>query len=167
MATGPKQTDYNLEPQPQKERPTLDQMRKKLASGSSAPAPSVTGNPASRKRRSRSVPWMIAVAAVLVAANVLGLSRKDAILEIVGVQNLSEPVSPPPGLSLDERARFWAYAAYDQAGLRARYKLPPAAFLDPEDARHHVEDLLTQGLDAKVREGILALRARASEGEAR
>jgi hypothetical protein len=169
MAAGPNQNEYNLAPQPHKERPTLDQMRKKLASGPPAPAaaPPVPGNPAKRKRRSKSVPWMAAIAAILVAANVMGLSRKDAVLEIMGVQNLSEPISPPPNLSLDERARFWAYAAYDQAALRAHYKLPPSGFLDPEDAGHHVEDLLTQGLGPKVRDEILALRARASKGEAR
>jgi hypothetical protein len=157
MVPLPRQNEFNLVQRPPKERPTLDQMRRRLASA--PPQPEV--KPAKRKSRrpaGKALIWTVLAAAVLVGVNLLARSRQESILETIGIRTLATPLASPPGLSADDRARFWAYAAFDNGKLREKFKVPSTAFIDPTDARHHVEDLLTQDLGAAARAEVLALR---------
>ncbi|HKP96571.1 MAG TPA: hypothetical protein VJ385_12505 [Fibrobacteria bacterium] len=169
MVPTPKQNEFNLGPRMPRERPTLEQMRRRLASAPAEPPPKPESPRKLRARRNkrRTLALMVALAALLVGLNFLARSQKDAILEAVGVRTLSAPLASPPGLSLDDRARFWAYAAFDQGKLRERFKVPASAFIDRVDARHHLEDLLTRELGAQARAEVLALRNPSPEGAAR
>jgi hypothetical protein len=158
MVPAPKKNEFNLVPRPAKARPTLEDMRRKLAAG----APESNAKPQERRKRRgpgrKSLLWTMAGTAVLIGLNAFALSRKDVILEAVGVQTFSAPLAPPSGLSLDDRARFWAYAAFDNDKLRRRFKIPASAGIDAVDAQHHVEDMLTRELGMSARAEILALK---------
>lgn len=124
----------------------LEKMRKKLAAGPAPqePKPESAGT---RRRRAagRAYKWAIFAGLLLVGINVLALSRKDVILQAIGAQVIVKPLSPPPGLELDELARFWAYAAFDEAKLKSHFAIPKHVLIDPVDARHHLADILSRG----------------------
>ncbi|MDB5048293.1 MAG: hypothetical protein JWO30_1364 [Fibrobacteres bacterium] len=157
MVPSPKQNEFNLAQRPPRERPTLEQMRSRLAS---APPEAKVKLPKRKSRRpsGKSLAAMALFVAVLVGMNLLVRSHKDIILETIGIQTFATPLAPPDGLSLDDRARFWAYAAFDNRKLRERFHVLATAFIDPADARHHVEDVLTLELGAETRAEILALK---------
>lgn len=93
-------------------------------------------------------------------------SHREEVLEAVGIRTFTSPLAPPAGLSLDDRARFWAYAAFDAQGLRERFHIPSSALIDPVDAQHHLEDILDQEVGPTARAEALALRQSGAQGAA-
>ncbi len=149
----------NLELRIPKVRPTLEAMRRKLASAPQKPVAKPA--PAARKSRKpgvKSLMGMGLACMLLVAAHFLAHSHREEILEAVGWRTFSPPLAPPAGLSLDDRARFWAFAAFDSQKLRQKFKVPASAMIDAVDAQHHLEDLLTQDLGAQARAEVMELK---------
>lgn len=167
-----------------KSRPTLEAMRRKLASA--LPAPADAANPSAEAGKTTSIQGpsrpltasliakrrqaagLKSLAAIsLFTMALLGMhfllqSHREEVLEAVGIQTFSTPLASPAGLSLDDRARFWAYAAFDAQRLRERFPVPASALIDPVDARHHLEDVLEQEVGAAARAEAMELRSRAS-----
>jgi hypothetical protein len=135
----------------------LAKMRRKLAA-SQEPAPAKVQVPRRRRRGKAIWPWAM-VAISLVTVNILLLSKKDKVLEKLGFTVLHKPAGPQGGISRDEQARFWAYAAYDQEKLRGKFTIGPDAVIDPVNASHHLERLLAAGVSENLRAEILALKS--------
>lgn len=148
---------------PGKARPTLEDMRRKLAAGAPQSVPTQKDRRKSRRPGRKQLIWTAVLAAMLIGANFLVRAHREEILQVMGLQAFAAPLAAPAGLSLDDRARFWAYAAFDEDRLRKRFKIPAAAEVDAEDARHHLEGLLTQPLGMSARAEILTLQRSGKE----
>jgi hypothetical protein len=155
-----------------KVRPTLEAMRLKLASASNGRSSAIQSPALPGAAHRRKAPGLQSLAAIgLFTAALLGMhfllrSHREEILEAVGIRTLTSPLAPPAGLSLDDRARFWAYAAFDAHGLRERFPVPASALIDPVDAQHHLADILEQEVGPAARAEALGLRQRAANGAA-
>jgi hypothetical protein len=160
LPTAPKQNEFDLAHRPKALADRLEKMRKKLAAGPSPLEPKPESTGARRRRKAgRTYKWAVLAGALLVALNFMAISRKDLILEAIGAQVIVKPLAPPPGLEQDELARFWAYAAFDEAKLKSHFTLPKNVLIDPVNAAHHLEDLLTSGrLGAKTLAEVALLR---------
>ena len=159
-------------------RPTLEAMRRKLASAAPAPVPSLAPAASAAAAASngksnairRKAPGLQSLAAIgLFTAALLGMhfllrSHREEVLEAVGIRTFTSPLAPPVGLSLDDRARFWAYAAFDAQGLREHFHVPASALIDPVDAQHHLADILEQEVGPAARAEAQRLRLRATHG---
>jgi hypothetical protein len=78
----------------------------------------------------------------------------------VGLETLTSPLAPPAGLERDDLARFWAMAAFDETKLRSRFSIHKTAIVDPVDARHHLEDILSRApLGDAARAEVASLRS--------
>ncbi len=160
MPAVPQRNEFNLVQNAQAQADKLQKMRKKLAGGSLDP---VNKPDAALHRRRRAggktYKWALLAGLVLVGLNFGLRSQKDRILEALGMEVLVKPLAPPTGLEQDEIARFWAYAAFDEAKLRAHFPIPKNALVDPVDARHHLEDVLSRGnLGEVARAEVASLR---------
>lgn len=146
--------------QRREDRRTLEKMRRKLATSgtvgkkSDLPRQAQPGN----KRGMRIWPFAMVAAGLLIALN-FGLSQQDAILKALGIQTESQnQPKPPPGLSLDEQSRFWAYAIYDIPKLRARFSVPRGVAIDKKFARTQLEILLAGNLGNEVRNEVFVMQ---------
>jgi hypothetical protein len=165
LPTIPKSNEFDLAHRPKAVAERLEKMRKKLAAGPALQEPKPETAGARRRRKAgRSFWWAVVAGVLLVGINFMAISRKDLILEAMGARVIVKPLAPPPGLEQDELARFWAYAAFDEAKLKSRFAIPKNVILDPVDARHHLEDLLSRGgLGEKIRAEVALLRGAAPE----
>jgi hypothetical protein len=148
--------------QRREDKRTLEKMRRKLATSGTVVKKSDQsrlGQPG--KPGKRIWPIAIGAAALLIALN-FGLSNQDAILRAVGAKTeSSNKLAPPPGLSLDEQARFWAYAVYDLPKLRARFKVPKGVLIDKNSARTQLDILLAENLGNEVRNEVFVMQQNA------
>ncbi|MEO6095196.1 MAG: hypothetical protein ABIW76_05815 [Fibrobacteria bacterium] len=163
MTTAPKVNEFKLGQRPKANAETLEKMRKKLAGGSeSAMLPRQP--PRRRRVGTKSFLWVLLATGVVAGLNVFARSYKEEILEVIGMQTLTSPLAPSAALERDDLARFWAFAAFDETKLRARFTISRNAVVDPVDARHHLEDILSKNLvgDA-ARAEIASLRNAADQ----
>jgi hypothetical protein len=146
--------------QRREDRRTLEKMRRKLATSGTVGKKSDQprqGQPVKRGGM-RIWPFAIGAAGLLIALN-FGLSQQDAILKTMGVETESKnQLKPPPGLSLDEQVRFWAYAVYDIPKLRARFTVPKGAVIDKKYARTQLDNLLAENLGNEVRNEVFVMQ---------
>jgi hypothetical protein len=159
VAIGQNTNEFNLVQRPKANAETLEKMRKKLAGGSES---TILPRPKSRRKRrgTKSFLWVLLAVAVLAGLNVFARTHKDAILELVGMETLTTPLAPPAGLERDDLARFWALAAFDEVKLRSRFAVPKTAIVDPVDARHHLDDILSRApLGDAARAEVASLRS--------
>lgn len=132
--------DTNLVPKSYQHRQALAKMRSKLVTGrrgeKSAPQLSM---PAPERRGLRIV--ALAAALLLVgSANVYSYLRRDALITLADPAVEPLPIaSPKQGWSADEKAIFWAYAAYSPAKLAARYGNMDGEVVDRKKAAKHLE----------------------------
>ena len=162
----PKVNEFNLAQRPKANAETLEKMRKKLAGGSET-AMLPRQKPRRKRAGTKSFLWVLLAAAALAGLNVFARAHKEAILEIIGMETLTSPLAPPAGLEGDDLARFWALAAFDEAKLRARFPVSKNAIVDPTDARHHLEDILSRApIGDAVRAEVASLRSAADRPNA-
>lgn len=145
--------------QRREDKRTLEKMRRKLATSGTVVKKSDQprlGQPG--KPGPRIWPFAIGAAVLLIALN-FGLSNQDSIKKAVGVKTeSSNRLAPPPGLSLDDQVRFWAYAVYDIPKLRARFTVSKGAVIDKKAARTQLESLLAENLGNEVRNEVFAMQ---------
>ena len=151
---------------PRLDRRTLAKMRGKLATSEhrgkkpDSPRPGGTA-----KRHIRIWPFVIAVAMVLTGLELTLRAWQDAGPgDDAGRSQALARMEPPPGLSLDEQARFWCYAAYDHIKLKARFKLPKGVFFEQREARRRLDHLLAEDLGTGVRNEIFAYQQALKRG---
>jgi hypothetical protein len=152
-----------------KVRPTLEAMRRKLASAAPVAASATAKPSAARPRGGHGVKSLAAIGVftvTLIGMHFLLRSHRDEVLEAVGIRTFTSPLAPPAGLSLDDRARFWAYAAFDAQALRQHFQVPASAWIDPVDAQHHLADILEQEVGPAARAEVSRLQPPAAEGVA-
>lgn len=142
-------------------RRTLAKMRGKLASSGSLSA----ANPASVAHKERHpIRYMhraVAAVAVLLLAglNYALIAHPDRILSVLGSASApARELAPPAAFSLDDQARYWAYALYDMPGLRMRFGGSGGAALNSVKAKDSLERLLAGELGDAVRNEITALQ---------
>lgn len=148
--------------QRREDRRTLEKMRRKLATsgtvGKMSEQPRQNLQAKQGKRGMRIWPFAIGAAGVLIALN-FGLSNQDTLLKALGIESESKnQPKAPPGLSLDEQTRFWAYAIYDIPKLRARFSVPRGAAIDKKFARTQLENLLADNLGNEVRNEVFVMQ---------
>lgn len=145
--------------QRREDRRTLEKMRRKLAtSGTVGKKTDLPRQGQPGKRGMRIWPFAIVAGGLLMALN-FGLSNQDTLLKALGVETESpNQPKPPPGLSLDEQTRFWAYAIYDIPKLRARFSIPRGAVIDRKFARTQLEILLAGNLGNEVRNEVFVMQ---------
>ncbi len=146
----------NLVP-PRADRRTLAKMRGKLASsGQRGIRPEMT-RPVGPKRQIRIWPFVIGLALALAGMEFAMYARQDGPSgSAAGGSQGSRRIQPPPGLSLDEQARFWCYAVYDYPKLKSRFKPPKGSVFDAKEARANLERILAEDLGNSVRNEIFA-----------
>jgi hypothetical protein len=146
----------NLVP-PRADRRTLAKMRGKLATSSHKGKKAETARPARPKRHIRILPFVIGLGLALAGMEIaLHASQDSRSGPAAGGLPMGSRIAPPPGLSLDEQARFWCYAAYDYPKLKARFKPPKGAINDSKQALRNLENLLAENLGNAVRNEIFA-----------
>jgi len=145
----------NLVP-PRADRRTLAKMRGKLASSGQRGKRPEMAHLVGPKRQIRIWPFVIGLAVALAGMEFAMYFRPDGSGAAAGGSQSSRPIQPPPGLSLDEQARFWCYAAYDYPKLKARFKLPRGSVFDAKEARANLDRLLAEELGNSVRNEIFA-----------
>jgi hypothetical protein len=137
------------------DRRALAKMRGKLAASDrsrSWPEPARAVRP---KRSLRIWPFVIALGLALAVMEIALWTRDRGHPGPDGAGQASR-LAPPPGLSLDEQARFWCYAAYDYPKLKFRYKLPKGVVIDAAAARANLERLLAEDIGNAVRNEVFA-----------
>ena len=145
--------------QRREDKRTLEKMRRKLAtSGTVVKKSDQPRQGLPRKPGKRIWPFAIGAAGLLIALN-FGLSNQDAVLKALGAKTEAlNQLKPPPGLSLDDQVRFWAYAVYDIPKLRARFSVPRGAAIDKNSARTQLENLLAENLGNEVRNEVFVMQ---------
>jgi hypothetical protein len=142
---------------PRLDRRALAKMRGKLATSEHRGKKAEILRPAGTKRHIRIWPFVIALAMVLTGMEFTLRAWEEAKPgEAAGRSQALARMEPPPGLSLDEQARFWCYAAYDHPKLKARFKLPKGLYFEQREARRRLEHLLAEDLGNAVRNEIFA-----------
>jgi hypothetical protein len=164
MAVAPLRNESNLM-QRTAGRPTLEQMRSRLASSKpeSAVAPKV---PKPKTAGSGTWVWVAIIGGLLVSANFLLYMQKERLMDKLGFQRVLSPLAPAAELSAEDKILFWAYAAYAPEKLGARFHVPSDAVIDPEDARHHLAALMAKeakGVSPATQAEILTLEKKPGE----
>ncbi len=153
-------------------RPTLEQMRSKLATykpeAVQAPkakpqyAPSYTpmttystseGTPfAARQKKAESKVWIwvFAISGLLVASNFVIFIQKEKLIDSLGLQREITPLKAPAELMADDQALFWAYAAFAPEELLNRYKISQDQAVDEDDAKNHLRIIFQKGLGKRL-----------------
>lgn len=146
----------NLVP-PRADRRTLAKMRGKLAGSGHRGKVREIARPAQPKRQLRIWPFVIGLGLALAGMEFALYAREAGHPGSgAGQPYATARIAPPPGLSLDEQARFWCYAAFDYPKLKARFKLPKGAVYDRKEARAALDRLLAEDLGNAVRNEIFA-----------
>ena len=144
----------NLVP-PRGDRRTLAKMRGKLATSSHRGKKPDSTRPVGPKRQMRIWPFIIGLGLALAGMEFAMHAREDTGAgTTAGGLHATAHIAPPPGLSLDEQARFWCYAAYDYPKLKSRFKPPKGSICIPAEARANLERLLAEDLGNAVRNEI-------------
>ena len=142
---------------PSVNRRALAKMRGKLAASGQSGRKLEMAKPARARRPARIWPFVIALGLALAGMDLALHTQHDRIAAAMsGGAGGSPRLEPPPGLALDEQARFWCYAAYDFPRLKARFKLPKAVVNDKQEARANLERLLAENLGDEVRREVFA-----------
>jgi hypothetical protein len=168
MALDP-QNESNLVQRPREDKRTLEKMRSKLATSGKTGGKRSAKPELRRTQPKKSIriwPWIIGAAVILAGLNFTLHTQQDRIMSAMGVKQTAGPLTVPPGLKPDDQARFWAYAAYDVAKLRATFTIPKGAILDQALARRNLERLLAEDLGTSVRNEIFALQQAAAPAAA-
>jgi hypothetical protein len=157
MSTTPLKNQSNLIQSPTV-RPTLEQMRAKLATSLPAPAGAVPSKPHRAKKPTSQI-WlgMLIICGLMGSANFLFFIKKETLMDKLGLQRVLEPLKPPSNLAQADLVRFWAYATYDPVQLQVRFHTPAETFIDTENAKHHLTGLLKNINDDRLRIEIQAL----------
>jgi hypothetical protein len=145
--------------QRREDRRTLERMRRKLATSGSVAKKMDVQRPVAAKRKLRIWPIAAGAAVLLLALN-FGLSTgQNHIMKAMGANTAAlNALTPPPGLSLDDQVRFWAYAVWDVPKLRARFTVPKGTVIDNKAARKQLEQLLAENLGPDVRNEVFILQ---------
>lgn len=132
--------DTHLVPKSYQHRQALAKMRSKLVTARrGAQAAPQLSMPAPERRGLRVV--ALAAAMLLVgSANVYSFLKRDALITMA--EPLPEPLplaAPSKGWNADEKAIFWAYAAYSPAKFDARFGGLKGQLVDRKKAAKHLE----------------------------
>lgn len=103
--------------------------------------------------------WPLVVAAILALAglNYALFAHSDQVLKAMGAdKGVSAKLALPPGLSLDDQARFWAYSVYDVNKLRGEFKVPKGVAVNLKECRLKLDLILAENLGPEVRAEINA-----------
>jgi hypothetical protein len=154
------ENENNLVQRGRDDRRTLEKMRRKLAtSGQMGKNDVIKLKKNNNKPAKRIWPFAIAIVAVLLGLNYALNTHQDQIVSAIGGQKpVKVPLAPPAGTSLDDQARFWAYAAYDVPKLKARFQIPKGAVVDNVSAYANLEKILADNLGTEVRKEIFTLQ---------
>jgi hypothetical protein len=148
--------------QRREDRRTLAKMRNKLATSGNLVRHDAIRRKQGSKKSLRIWPFALATGIVLIALNLALRTQQDGILKLLGVERTIKPsIAPPAGASLDEQARFWAYAVYDLRKLKSNFRIPNGAVIDNAAARENLEILLADNLGAEVRKEIFEMDQKA------
>lgn len=143
MAERQKEYELSLLQKDPAREAVLSKMRGKLAGF--APPPAVAA-PRHRASLPKAVvgKWALRImmVALIAAVNWLLIDRKDALLAKMGYEGVPALPKPSGGLTLDERALYYAYALYDISKFRQRFGLTGFYAIDQAIARKKLEDLL-------------------------
>jgi hypothetical protein len=143
--------------QQRENRRTLARMRSKLATSGQVGRKMDVSAQARQKKPVRVWPFVIALAVVLAVMDLVLHTQQEKIAGAMsGDLKSSVRMQAPPGLSLDEQARFWCYATYDFDKLKGRYKMPKGVVFDKKEARANLDRILAEDLGAEVRNEIFA-----------
>jgi len=161
------QNESNLM-QRREDRRTLEKMRRKLATSGTVSKKSDLPHQTHQVKKPGFRLWpFAAVAALLLIAVNFGLGTKQ-VQEALGADApAANALTLPPGLTLDEQARFWAYAVYDVSKLRTRFRIPKGVSLDNKAARKQLEQILAENLGPEVRNEIFVLQQKDPASKAR
>jgi hypothetical protein len=87
--------------------------------------------------------WAIVLSLLVTAAaaNFFLVQNQSSVMEQFGVKNREEPLSAPIELSNNEKARFWAMAAWDNNALMSHYPKTAGQLIDPQNAENHLRRL--------------------------
>jgi hypothetical protein len=143
--------------QQRENRRNLAKMRSKLVTSGQVGKKLDLTPPSAQKRPLRIWPFVAVLGLVLAGMNFALHTQQDKIVSAMGGSAKSSArLQPPPGLSLDEQARFWCYATYDYDKLKARFKLPRGVVYDKKEARANLDRMLADDLGREVRTEIFA-----------
>ena len=143
------------------DRRTLEKMRRKLATSGHMGKNNVTKMKSS-KSTLRIWPFAAVAVAVLLGLNFFLHTKSDAVASALGGKTAgSVHLAPPAGASLDDQARFWAYATYDIVKLKASFKIAKGVVIDRPEAKKNLERLLPENLGSAVRTEIFTLQQNA------
>lgn len=143
------------------DRRTLEKMRRKLATSGQMGKNDVI-KLKKNKPAKRIWPFAIAAVAVLLGLNYALNTHQELIVSAIGGPRLAKiPFAPPAGTSLDDQARFWAYAAYDIPKLKARFQIPKGSVVDNVEAYKNLEKILADNLGVEVRKEIFTMQQNA------
>jgi hypothetical protein len=161
VSLGSNRNEINLIGRPAADRAMLEKMRSKLVTtvkpaDAQRPIPRPISHRTRRNRKSWT--WVIVGVLFLGTCNVLINSEEDLILSALGIKAPDHLAAPKARLSQFDKARFWAYAAYNQHLLRTRFKVGAEDVIDPIDAAHHLAIMIQQGLPAPLLKEIEALK---------
>ncbi|MEO6095191.1 MAG: hypothetical protein ABIW76_05790 [Fibrobacteria bacterium] len=147
--------------QQREDRRTLAKMRRKLATSGTIPKKSDLSHQAHQahqahqvnKRSLRIWPFAAGAAILLLALN-FGLGTKYVQNALGANGPPANTLALPPGLALDDQARFWTYAVYDVPKLKSRFSIPKGMPIDIKAARKQLEQILAENLGPDVRNEI-------------
>jgi hypothetical protein len=149
------QNESNLM-QRREDRRTLEKMRRKLAtSGTMSKKGDLPHH--GKKRSLRIWPFAVGAALLLIALN-FGLGTKQVQKALGTKAPAANALTPPPNLTLDEQARFWAYAVYDVPKLKTRFRIAKGIVVDSKAARMQLEQILAENLGPEVRNEIFVFQ---------
>lgn len=144
------QNQNNLVPRSYEHRRALSKMRSKLVTANQRQAgqASLTVHQEPSPARRVLGKGMLAVMLMLVVtANVYSYLQRDHLLtHVEPLAAEAKYAEPQAGWSLDEKAMFWAYAAYEPAKFESRFgPLSPNLLVDRRKAAKQVQGLLEKG----------------------
>ncbi len=152
------ENENNLVQRGREDRRTLEKMRRKLATSGQMGKNDVIKLKKTKKGM-RIWPAAIAAAAILVGVNFMLNTQQDKIVGTIGGKaSQKAALAPPAGTSLDDQARFWAYASYDIPKLKAKFKIPKGSVIDPVAAYANLEKILADNLGVEVRKEIFTIQ---------
>lgn len=155
------ENENNLIEKAREDRRTLEKMRRKLATSGHMGKNNVA-KLKSQKKDFRIWPFAGVAVALLLGLNFFLHSKPDAAVAALGGKTASSiALTPPTGATLDDQARFWAYAVYDIVKLKASFKIAKGAVIDRTVAKKNLERLLAENLGAGVRTEIFTLQQNA------
>jgi hypothetical protein len=147
--------------QRREDKRTLEKMRRKLATSGH-----MGKNNISKLKPTKSTlriwPFAAVAVALLLGLNFVLHTQQDKVVSAMGGKTVEKaPLAPPAGASLDEQARFWAYASYDIIKLKSHFAIPKGSVINSIAARQNLERLLPENLGPEVRNEIFTYQQNA------